>query len=186
MGTRGVMAFAIDGALKATYNHWDSYPGGLGNDILKWLRSADIQAAREKARRMFAVNENFKPTPEELETLAKYRDANVSEGDDWYALLRDAQGNPAAALDAVAYVDAESFARDSLFCEWAYVIDLDNEQLEVYKGFQTEVPTAGRWAGDAGGRSDYHAVQLVKTLKFSELPEDFTVLEAELYGEDED
>lgn len=28
-----------------------------------------------------------------------------------------------------------NFANDSLMCEWAYVLDLDNEILEIYQGF---------------------------------------------------
>ena len=31
-----------------------------------------------------------------------------------------------------------NFAADSFFCEWAYVIDLDKNTYEVYKGFNKE------------------------------------------------
>lgn len=30
-----------------------------------------------------------------------------------------------------------NFAADSLFCEWAYVIDLDKNTFEIYKGFNS-------------------------------------------------
>ncbi|MBO7663555.1 MAG: hypothetical protein J6U01_09310, partial [Clostridia bacterium] len=30
------------------------------------------------------------------------------------------------------------FAADGLYCEWAYVIDLDKRTFEVYTGFHTE------------------------------------------------
>ena len=39
--------------------------------------------------------------------------------------------------DKVPLVDSRQFAADSLFCEWAYVVDLDKGQLEVYRGFNS-------------------------------------------------
>lgn len=38
MGTRGFVGFVIDGQEKIGYNHFDSYPDGLGVDVLSWLR----------------------------------------------------------------------------------------------------------------------------------------------------
>lgn len=37
--------------------------------------------------------------------------------------------------DIIGLVNSEEFAADSLFCEWAYVIDLDKNTFEVYQGF---------------------------------------------------
>lgn len=33
------------------------------------------------------------------------------------------------------YKDASSFVSEGLFCEWAYIINLDNRSLEIYSGF---------------------------------------------------
>lgn len=38
MGTRGTWGFVADGDEKLTYNHFDSYPDGLGVDVLDALR----------------------------------------------------------------------------------------------------------------------------------------------------
>ena len=35
------------------------------------------------------------------------------------------------------------FAQDSLFCEWAYVIDFDTNTFEVFKGFNRTPLTEG-------------------------------------------
>lgn len=39
MGTRGLLGFIIKGVKKGTYNHWDSYPTGLGLAIMRWIQS---------------------------------------------------------------------------------------------------------------------------------------------------
>ncbi len=38
MGTRGLYGFRKDGVNKLTYNHYDSYPSGLGKHILEVIR----------------------------------------------------------------------------------------------------------------------------------------------------
>jgi len=42
-------------------------------------------------------------------------------------------------LDELVLVDDFSFGYNSLFCEFAYVVDLDNNTFEVYEGFQQEI-----------------------------------------------
>jgi len=39
MGTRGLVGLIIAGKRHAIYNHYDSYPSGLGNDIIKFILS---------------------------------------------------------------------------------------------------------------------------------------------------
>ena len=38
MGTRGLYGFRKNGVDKVTYNHWDSYPDGLGKQILRFIK----------------------------------------------------------------------------------------------------------------------------------------------------
>jgi hypothetical protein len=40
MGTRGAVVLVADGQEKTVYNHYDSYPDGLGETVLKWVREA--------------------------------------------------------------------------------------------------------------------------------------------------
>lgn len=57
-------------------------------------------------------------------------------------------------LDRGVYEANPYFPLDSGFCEWGYLLDLDRDNgrdrppgvLEVYRGFQTQRPVAGRWA----------------------------------------
>ena len=39
MGTRGLVGHIIRGRQKASYNHFDSYPPGLGLELMKFILS---------------------------------------------------------------------------------------------------------------------------------------------------
>lgn len=196
MGTRGMAGFVIGGAVKATYNHYDSYPSHLGKLIGSMTRKAAddpsyLAMLREKAASLRLVDEEVKPTPEEIERLKVYADRRVAGGnlDDWYVLLRDAQPSSEGdgkvglemLLDAGVMIEGASFANDSLFCEYAYLINLDTEVLEVYRGFQNEPHEHGRFAktqaeveaAKPAHRSDaYYPIALIRAIPFAETPTD--------------
>ena len=37
MGTRGLLGWKVNGEYHGAYNHWDSYPEGLGMEIAQWV-----------------------------------------------------------------------------------------------------------------------------------------------------
>lgn len=174
MGTRGVFGFVHNGIEKLTYNHWDSYPDGLGLDLLRWLRKADLDALPALIDALEPVPSG-EPTEEDLAKYAKYHDPGVDSGRSWYSLLRHTQGNPGLILESGLYSDDSKFPLDSLFCEWAYVVDLDAGVFEVYRGFRKTPPTEGRWAGRTDTldhRGGYFPVQRIAAWKLTELPSD--------------
>lgn len=154
MGTRGLWGFVSEGVEKLTYNHFDSYPSGLGTELLAFVRdhigTHGLESFKADARSLELIDEDVKPTEAQKQKArdAGVVDLSVSEQseDDWYCLLRNAQGDPAKLLQVGMMSDGSSFALDSLFCEWAYVIDLDAERFEVYRGFQKAAHTQGRFA----------------------------------------
>lgn len=181
MGTRGAIVLVADEQEKVIYNHYDSYPNGLGEDVLNWLRSS-LDTEQETRAAVIALRPVPKgdPAPEDIERHAETHDPNASTGTDWYSLLRHTQGDLAATLRAGLYEPADSFPLDSLFCEWAYVVDFDTRVFEVYRGFQQQPPAAGRWVERDAPENGYHAVDRVIFWKFDELPESVA---AELAGE---
>jgi hypothetical protein len=182
MGTRGMWGYVIEGEEKFAYNHFDSYPSCLGAELLEHVRGADLDDLREKSRALQLVTDETPPTLEQQErmvALGAY-DGAVSTGrpTEWYSLLRNTQGDPELTLKAGLMEDGHEFAIDSLFCEWAYVIDLDAGQFEVYEGFQKSAHDRGRFAdradpgllnGSADGRT-YYPVALVAQWPLDALP----------------
>ena len=181
MGTRGMFGVVVDGTVKASYNHFDSYPDGLGADIVEqvkfMLNDWGQDKMVEQARRLTMVNEDAKPTPEQIAELAGFSNQGVSTGDleDWYVLLRELQGNLTDTLVVGLMIEGgDQFALDSLFCEWGYLVNLDDGVLEVYKGFN-KVPPKGRFAsGEVDG--EYYPITLVNEFPLDELPDDFAAI----------
>lgn len=203
MGTRGVMGFVIDGAEKITYNHWDSYPEGLGLDVLQWVRTlltdtsdllpgapAALERVRERARALRAVCEQDEPSAEERTQYERLTNRNVSTGTDWYSILREAQGKPEEYLLAGVYPDAAEFPQDGLFCEWGYIVDLDRRVLEVHAGvtYGSTLPQAGRFADrpNKSSHAGYYPLRIAGEWSFDELPEDKAFVEAFRVKDDEE
>lgn len=180
MGTRGLVGVVIDGEIKSSYNHWDSYPSGLGVKVVEtvqgFLSSPDgLANLKNKARAMTLVNEDEQPTVEQATRFLGHADTEVSTGaiQEWYVLLRKLQGDLAGMLEAGVMIDGSGFELDSLFCEWAYLVDLDREVLEVYQGFQTERHDKGRWAGLPTDETiEQRAAEAQKQLDANEINQD--------------
>jgi hypothetical protein len=177
MSTRGFLTFVADGVEKTTYNHCDSYPSALGVDVLSWARKADLNAATTAIRNLRVVAPDSSPTLDDIERLRPYARPDVASRslDDWYVLLRETQGDPAAMLAAGVILDASDFPADSLFAEYGYVVDVDAGTFEVYRGFQHEPHDKGRFAGrepKTGAAGTYYPVAMLASFPLASLPSD--------------
>lgn len=136
MGTRGLMAFVVDGETKAGYVHFDSYPSGLGADVLEWLHEAlneQTGKALTQVRALKVVNDETEPTAEQIEALKRYANTNVStkQLDEWYVLLRECQGEPSLTLEAGYMYGVSRVEPYRLGCghEYFYVVDFDKHEF---------------------------------------------------------
>lgn len=175
MGTHGAFGVYVNGETKVSYNHFDSYPSELGSTMIdhikKILKTEGLEEFKKKAIKLRLVNSDDTPTPKDLEIFRANADLSVStkSTDEWYCLLRNYQGDLIQTLCNEVMIDNKSFLGDSLFCEYAYIANLDEEVLEFYKGFQETRPEKSRYADLSDDNSDYHAVELIKTIPFSNL-----------------
>jgi len=169
MGTRHLIAVVLGGGFKiAQYGQWDGYPEGQGVAVLKFAQSADMEAFKAKLRELSWITEEqvkqVNDTPNWSEAFPHLtRDA----GADVLTMVADAD-------KALFLQDRSSFGGDSLFCEWAYVLDLDAGRLEVYRGFNkaktaadSRFPSGADWLDTSEG---YEPVRLVKLFDLKNLP----------------
>jgi len=194
MGTRGVWGFIVDGQKKMAYNHWDSYPSGLGRDLAQDLADypGTLDELKEEVRKIKMVSEDVEPTEEEIEKLLQHADLGVSTKSpkEWYVLLRDLQGKLALTVEAGYMIEGFEFGYDGLFCEWGYVIDLDAAKFVVYGGGwteRTENHGDGIWfeaSGDEKGIRPCAAAYDLEDALIGQLGDQMDKLEAYLGGDD--
>ena len=191
MGTRGVFGVHIDGKSKLAYAQFDSYH--LVGQVRQMLKEHDMTWLKSQAKALLAVDEKVLPTPQQVKKLAPYTDLGVSNQStkDWYCLFRKAQGSIQDLLSIGMYLPSETFVKESLFCEWGYVLNLDAGTFEVYKGFQCKPHKKGlfadqwdkkkKWKPEYKGQDRYYPIALVISFPLADIPEDWLDrLQAEL------
>lgn len=177
MGTRGLYGFRKNKIDKVTYNHSDSYPEWLGEEVVKFIRETTVEEMREIVDKIVLVDDTMMPTDEEL---VYFKLTGKWNGDvnkfDWYTYLRDYQGNLSTYKDNLKYMsDDIDFIKHSLHCEWAYIINLDEMVLEVYKGFQNK-PNNTRYYKEpyvAHSGDKYYPCDLIATYPLNDIPTDW-------------
>lgn len=131
MGTRGAYGFRVNNQDKIGYNHSDSYPGGLGEDVINYVLTHSDDALIEQAKSINVLEDTE-------ENYTKYRSA---QGD----------------LTSSVILESSDFLKNGLFCEWAYIVNADTKSLEFYCGF-SDVTGKGRYnkMWDLESRSAYN------------------------------
>ena len=176
MGTRGLWGFRYNGQDKLTYNHFDSYPSNLGKTLIDFVKKSSVEEMKNIFNYIKLVNEKIVPTENEVKECIRFKTVDLGVGNqnykDWYCLLRNSQGNPNYYRDGLKYmIDSSKFIKDSLFCEYTYIINLDNECLEFYNGFQKtydENPN-NRYSKKDSDNDEYFPCKLLGEIPFMDL-----------------
>lgn len=188
MGTRHLIAVQVDGEYKvAQYGQWDGYPSGQGASILEFLRNhkKKLPALADAVRACSEMSdEDYKQAWVDCgaDPDSDFVTMDVSEKfSQRYPYLSRNCGSEIlnhvfnAGTDGLKLRYALDFAADSLFCEWAYVIDLDKNTFEVFKGFNTTpLDPSERFASlpvePGNTNSQYYQVTLVQSYDLDKLP----------------
>lgn len=168
MGTRHLTVVKLDGAYRvAQYGQWDGYPEGQGATVLEFLQSWNRSEFEAKVRASaFLTEDDVKA----INAQIKAEGLGDRWQNKWPALTRDTGAEILRLIQdsepGIKLKNSISFAADSLFCEWAYVLDLDANALEVFKGFNKSPLAEGeRFFGmkdeDPKANPDYHPVRMV-------------------------
>ena len=185
MGTRNLTAVMVDGEYKvAQYGQWDGYPSGQGATILEFLRSLDEEKMKRFVKKVKAVGELS-----DEENLKQWAECGSDPDSDYVTeevskkhtkkypeSSRDTGGKILSVIlekKAGIFLNNEiDFVSDSLFCEWAYVVDLDANTFEVFEGFnKTPLENDERFANFSDQcKQEYYPVKLRKKYDLDKLP----------------
>lgn len=196
MGTRNLTMVIANGKTKvAQYGQWDGYPEGQGKTALETLKQI-IHLGQLR---------QFKTKIDNLKWVSKKDAKKVDEDENWTTnypyLSRDCGAQILSAIHfgkikisdgigkkkevkikIIGLGNQEEFAADSLFCEWAYVIDLDKGTFEVYKGFNKVALTeVDRFYSLQDINEEYKPIKLLTSYSIDKLPtmEEFLALDKE-------
>lgn len=148
MSTRGAV-YITKGKdiLAGTYNHYDSYPDGLGLDILRILTKENIANIRNNISKvvMHTRDEILEKCFNVAGGKEEYSKLSVDMRNNIYRAVCEGMGiqeydgenlvQMIADGEAKEILGDKTFVADSVFCEYAYVIDLETNRFEVYYGF---------------------------------------------------
>jgi hypothetical protein len=183
MGTRNLTIVTLKNEYKvAQYGQWDGYPSGQGTTICEFIQN---KMNLEKFKK--AVSECSYIDPKKFEEMWRKAGADERGLIEWSKGKAFGKKYPEFDRDAAAGIleliqesgvrllkNSLDFAGDSLMCEWAYVLDLDNEILEVYQGFNKRpLDENERFAflkpKDFDGKDySYYQVRLLKKIPFKD------------------
>ena len=188
MGTRNLTMVISNNQTKvAQYGQWDGYPSGQGATALdlltKIVKEGELSKFKENVDKLtWFTDEQIEKINADVDWSEKYpylsRDwgAQILEAVHYGTLTKEPGFMRSKKLvntcEILGLVDNSKFAADSLFCEWAYVIDLDKNTFEVYEGFNKE-PLANdeRFASMPTYDDKYKPVKFVKSFDLNALPE---------------
>ena len=188
MGTRNLTIVKSDGVTRvAQYGQFDGYLTGEGKKVAEFIQKK-LKTVKNKNIFIEKVSKLTWATDEQISDSWVDCGADKKENSVTFAIAdKHKIKYPQFARDTGAEIlnlilDSDGFAldnqidflKDSLFCEWAYELNLDTELVTVYKGFQKKA------------NGEYGPCKAVATIPFKEFtPKSMEQLEKSLCPDNE-
>jgi len=184
MGTRHLIVVKKDNEIKvAQYGQWDGYPSGQGVSILKFLRNKKrIKKLSDKMKvvRFIDATGKDKKFIDGYNKRCENGDKRTPKEKKWFKTYITRDLGSDILYNIIESKDKEillennyEFGKESLFCEYAYLIDLDSKTFEVFNGYnEDKMAQDKRFFVEKGLDCDgqYFGIKLVKTYNFDILP----------------
>ncbi len=138
MSTRGAWGFRINGEDYLACNHYDSYPTGLGNEIIGFCNSHTLIELEQIFNRIKWISDFNNKSID-------FNDIDFNKKD--IIVLRNSKNN---------------FIKNSLFCEYAYIINLDTGKLEYYEGYQDQPDETNRFGIEKQKDYDFYPCKKIE------------------------
>lgn len=145
MGTRNLTIVKVDGKIKVRqYCQWDGYPTGVGQHIVNYLKSADLNKLKENVKKLkFGTDAEISKAYADV--VGHNRDSVTGEESekikkDKPELHRDTGPGVLKIIESGAVTmvsDGGPFNPES-WCEYAYTLDLDKEKITVQWGHEKD------------------------------------------------
>lgn len=168
MGTRHFTGVILNGQYKiAQYGQWDGYPEGQGRVVLDFLSKADMRIFEQQLKKCkfidhAAVRKCYVAAGDSPDNNTGFVDFKTAERFEemWPSLSRNTGADVLHIVydsaNDVPLVDRHDFLDDDVWCEFAYVINLDEEALYCYvngknvfaKYLLAELPTVNKMLMD--------------------------------------
>ena len=192
MGTRNLTVVVQNQEVKvAQYGQYDGFPDSLGVKLLKFFSNPEnTEKLKEILPKVRLWNEKDQKQQDEfLESIGctngilndkqkeEFKKRYPFRYRERYGRLREGQILEVLLefhhLYEIATTDAYDFASDSLFCEWAYVIDYDKNTFEVFKGLNTSgISEEDRFFPLYDEKNDYYPVKILASFPLDDLPDE--------------
>lgn len=183
MGTRHLTCVIKDGDYKvAQYGQWDGYPEGQGLNILNFLKEMDRNVFEKKLDMVsWATEEELEKMWLEAGLEPNSTLVSFSVADKFKELYPENSRDTGSKVLRIIYntekplklENSIEFAKESLFCEWAYIINLDDNILEVYEGFnKTPLTEKDRFFYMQEDKMQFYPVKIVTTFDLDNLPKE--------------